>query len=76
MSQSHGTPESHAESAHAPDPAHHTDAHDAGHAEHAPDTLGPVDWRMGLVGVVGVIAALFVVAAFVVATDFRFLTIG
>ena len=37
-------------------------------------TLGPIAWRMWGVGVLGVVAALIVVAAFVVATDFVFLT--
>jgi hypothetical protein len=56
-------------------PAHHADTadatHDAGHHDehgHAADALGPIDWRMWLVGVVGVVAALIVIAAFMVST--------
>jgi hypothetical protein len=51
---------------------------DGGHDEHghAADTLGPIDWRMWGVGVVGVISALIVVAGFVVATGFVFVTPG
>ena len=41
---------------------------------HAADTLGPIDWRMWGVGLLGVVAALIVVATFVVATGFVFLT--
>ena len=56
--------------------AHHADAApDAGHHDehgHAADTLGPIDWTMWGVGVVGVIAALIVVATFVVSTGFVF----
>ena len=56
------------------------DATDAGHDEHDghdvhgydADTLGPIDWRMWGAGVLGVLAAVVVVAAFVVATDFVF----
>jgi hypothetical protein len=63
-----------------PTSARHADTadatHDAGHHDadgHAADTLGPIDWRMWLMGVVGVVAALIVVAAFVVSTGFVFL---
>lgn len=56
----------HDASAHAPDPVHHADGHDAG-------TLGPIDWRMWGVGVLGVVAALAVVACWVLATSFVFL---
>jgi len=54
--------------------AHHADAHDGGHDEHGhgADTLGPIDWRMWGVGVLGVIAALIVTAGFVAATGFAF----
>lgn len=76
MTQPQGTPGAHTAQDHVPDPAHHADEHDAGHDDHAPDALGPVDWRMWGVGVVGVIAALVVIAGFVVATDFRFLAVG
>ncbi|HYO42549.1 MAG TPA: hypothetical protein VES19_05055 [Candidatus Limnocylindrales bacterium] len=51
-----------------------TAAHDAGHDEHghAADTLGPIDWKMWGVGVVGVAAALIVVACFALSTGFVF----
>jgi hypothetical protein len=59
--------------------AHHADtadaSHDAGHHDeqgHAADTLGPIDWTMWGVGVLGVIAAVIVVAGFVVSTGFVF----
>jgi ABC-type Zn2+ transport system substrate-binding protein/surface adhesin len=54
--------------------AHHADARDGGHDEHGHDAgaLGRIDWRMWLVGVVGVVAALIVVAGFVAATNFAF----
>jgi len=59
--------------------AHHADTadagHDAGHPDehgHAADSLGSFDWRMWGVGVVGVVAALIVVACFVVSTGFVF----
>ncbi len=45
-------------------------AHDAAGA------LGPIDWRMWSVGVIGVIAALAVVAGWAIATDFAFLTVS
>jgi len=43
-----------------------------GHDEHGHggDALGPIDWKMWGVGVVGVIVALIVVAGFVLATGF------
>ena len=57
--------------------AAHADPHATGHDDHHDGgTLGPIDWRMWGVGVVGVIAALIVVAGFVVATDFVFLASG
>jgi hypothetical protein len=54
--------------------ANHADAHDGGHDEHGHggDTLGPIDWTMWGVGVVGVVAGLIVTAGFVVATGFVF----
>lgn len=66
----------HDATAHAPDPAHHADGHDSGHEAHDAGTLGPVDWRMWGVGVLGVIAALAVVAGWAIATDFAFLTVA
>ena len=60
-------------------PAHDAGAHDDGHVgghddHHDESSLGPIAWRMWGVGVLGVVAALIVIAAFVVATDFVFLT--
>ena len=83
MSEPHATPVPHAEPAHVSD-AHdaateHADGHsvDAGHGDddshgHDAMTLGPVDWQMWAVGVVGVVVALIITAAFAVATDFQF----
>jgi hypothetical protein len=45
---------------------------DHGDHGHAADTLGPVDWRMWGIGILGVVAALIVVAGFVAATGFVF----
>jgi hypothetical protein len=62
---------------------HHADTPDGGHADdtggghgdhHDGGTLGPVAWPMWGVGLLGVVVALIVVAAFVIATDFVFLT--
>jgi len=51
-----------------------TAAHDAGHGHddhgHAADTLGPIDWTMWAVGLLGVLAAAVIVVAFVIATKF------
>ncbi|HVM66474.1 MAG TPA: hypothetical protein VMU14_16515 [Acidimicrobiales bacterium] len=51
------------------DAGHGGDAHggDAGHGHdaHGGDGLGPIDWPMWLTGLLGVVAALVVVAAFV-----------
>jgi hypothetical protein len=53
----------------------HDDGHTGGHDDHHDEgSLGPIAWRMWGVGVLGVVAALIVIAAFVVATDFVFLT--
>jgi hypothetical protein len=53
--------------------AAHGDAHDDGHGDHhAADTLGPIDWPMWLMGVVGVLAAIAVLVAIAVATQFNF----
>ena len=61
----HSTAAAHADTADAGHDAGHHDAHG-----HAVDTLGPIDWKMWGVGVVGVVAALIVVACFVVSTGF------
>jgi hypothetical protein len=71
MTAAHGTPESHDEQDHAPD---HGAPHDAGTEGHHEDgSLGPVDWRMWGVGVLGTLVAAVIVAAAVLATDFVFL---
>lgn len=53
-----------------------TDHGDDGHGHddhaHAPEALGQVDWSMWGVGLLGVAAALAVMAGFVVATGFSF----
>jgi hypothetical protein len=59
MTDAHGTPESPSEKDHAPD----------GHGGMA---LGPIDWPMWGAGIVGVVFAVIVTAAFVVATAFSF----
>jgi hypothetical protein len=48
--------------------------HADGHGEHGhdADTLGPIDTKMWGVGVLGVVAAVVIVACFVVATKFSF----
>jgi len=50
------------------------DAHGGGHGHdaHGGEALGPIGWTMWGAGVLGVIAALIVVAGFVAATDFSF----
>ncbi len=63
----HDTTAGHADTA---DPSHDAGYHDEG--GHAADTLGPIDWTMWMVGVVGVVAALIVVACVVVSTGFTF----
>ena len=49
-------------------------ADDHGHDDHAHADagLGPIDYRMWAVGIVGVIAALIITAGFVAATNFQF----
>ncbi|MEO5964143.1 MAG: hypothetical protein ABIR11_01665 [Candidatus Limnocylindrales bacterium] len=53
-----------------------TDHGDGGHGHddhgHGSGELGPIDWRMWAVGVIGVIVALIVTAGFVFATSFAF----
>jgi ABC-type Zn2+ transport system substrate-binding protein/surface adhesin len=86
MSEPHGTPEAHDERDHVPDAhgsshavegvhgstADHGDEHGHDDHAHAGMALGPIDWRMWLVGVVGVGVAIVVTAGFVVATSFQF----
>ena len=59
MSDTHATPDA---------------ADDHGHDDHAHAGagLGPFDFRMWAVGIVGVIAALIITAGFVAATGFQF----
>lgn len=88
MTGPHGTPEAHDERDHVPDAhggsgavegAHGSTADHGdeanGHDDHGQTArpLGPVDWRMWIVGLVGVAFALLVTAGFVIATGFRFL---
>ena len=76
MSDTHGThdPDQHGSADAAA--AGHDDGHDThggGHDTHGGgEALGPIDWRMWGVGVLGVVAALIVTAGFVVATGFVF----
>lgn len=51
-----------------------TDGHGHGHDDHGDHgpVLGPIDWKMWGVGVLGTILALVVVAGMVVATNFKF----
>ena len=86
MSDSHATPDAHGPAGHVADVhgashevagvhgsvADHGDGH--GHDDHAHggETLGPIGWPMWGMGVVGVVAALIVVACFVVSTGFVF----
>ena len=61
-------------------PAHDADQPDDGHAgghgdHHNGGTLGPIDWKMWGVGVVGFVAALLVLAAFMVATGYLHLDV-
>jgi hypothetical protein len=81
MTGPHGTPEAHDERDHVPD-AHggshagegrHGSTADHGDDGHTATALGPVDWRMWIVGIVGVVFALLVTAGFVIATGFQFL---
>ena len=71
----HGAPHATADGHEAADGHAAADAHgDGGHGHDARggDALGPIDWRMWGVGVLGVVAALIVTAGFVVATGFAF----
>ncbi len=56
--------------------AHAAHAHGTGHGHddhgHAADTLGPIDWKMWGAGLIGVVAALAVLVAVVLATGFSF----
>ena len=54
----------------APGTGHDGHGHD-GHG-HEADQLGPTDWTMWSIGLLGVIAALVVAAGFAMATGFNF----
>ena len=79
MSDTHGTnvPDQHGRSDIVAGPRGSTSDHgdDRGHDDHAhaSEALGPIDWAMWGVGVVGVIAALVIVAGFALATHFSFI---
>jgi hypothetical protein len=86
MTAAHGVPESGDEHGHVPDthgnsavvagPHGATEDHgvDHGHDDHghAPGALGPIDWRMWIVGAAGLVVGVIVAAGFVVATNFSF----
>jgi hypothetical protein len=83
MSDTHGSgehaaqvPDAHGTS-HAVEGAHgSTEDHGDGHGHddhgHVSEALGPIDWTMWGVGVLGVVAALAVVWALVLGTGFSF----
>ncbi len=81
MSDHHAPTDEHAQdhAAVGHDPGHDS-GHDAGHggdshghdAGHGIVALGPIDWRMWGIGVLGVVVALIIVGGFVVATGFSF----
>ena len=79
MSDTHGTnvPDQHGPSEIVAGPrgstADHGDDHGHDDHAHASEALGPIDWAMWGVGVVGVIAALVIVAGFALATHFSFI---
>lgn len=71
MSDHHAAPDAHGQD-------HGDDAHDSGHGGghddhgHGGMALGPIDWKMWGIGIIGVISALIVIAGFAVATSFSF----
>jgi hypothetical protein len=71
MSEPHATPGPHDEPAQAPEAHDAAAEHDDEHG-HDSMTLGPVDWQMWGVGVLGVVVALIITAGFAIATDFQF----
>ena len=86
MTAAHGVPESGGEHGHVPDthgdsavvagPHGATEDHGVGHGHddhgYAPGALGPIDWRMWIVGAAGLVVGVIVAAGFVVATNFSF----
>jgi len=78
MSDDHAAPDAHAQdhgdSGLDGGPDDH--GHGGGHDDHGHGgtALGPIDWKMWGIGLIGVIAALIVVAGFAAATGFNFAT--
>lgn len=86
MSDPHGTqpagtaatriPDVHGASEAVEGPHGSADDHGDGHGHddhaHAAEALGPIDWTMWAVGVLGVVLALAVTAGLVLATGFSF----
>ena len=82
MTAAHGVPESGDEHGHVPDthgdsavvagPHGATEDHGVDDHGHAPGALGPIDWRMWIVGAAGLVVGVIVAAGFVVATNFSF----
>jgi hypothetical protein len=77
MSDTHGThvPDQPGSSHAAADDHGAASGHGDGHGHDAHggvEALGPIDWTMWGVGVLGVVAALLVAAGFVIATSFSF----
>ena len=70
-SDEHGSAQAAAADHGSADADAHGDGH--GHDAHGGEALGPIDWTMWGAGVVGVVAALIVVAGFVAATGFSFI---
>ena len=69
----HVTADAHGSAADQSDAAGDGDAHgDAHGGGHGGEALGPIDWTMWGVGVLGVVAALIIAAGFVIATSFSF----
>ena len=86
MSESQATNDPNAAAGHVPDvhgasqavegphgsTADHGDGHGHDDHGHAQEPLGPIDWPMWGIGVLGVVLALAVIAAMVLATGFNF----
>ena len=77
MSDTHAAPappeeHGHAADAHGAATGHAEGAHSHDDHMHSGMELGPVDLRMWVVGIVGVIWALVITAGFVAATGFHF----
>jgi hypothetical protein len=72
MSDTHGTQSANAAGAHGSAADHGDGDHGLDAHGHAGNALGPIDWPMWGVGVLGVALALVVAAGFVLATGFSF----